>query len=83
LVCIGYAEGFWLPSYTIITTDPNEAMQAIHDGMSAILDPREYDEWLDRTKTERPLDQPDTRSLSGVSAFLIRLPPENGMVFGR
>jgi putative SOS response-associated peptidase YedK len=33
---------------TIITTDANEAMQKVHNRMPVILDPADYDEWLDR-----------------------------------
>ena len=29
-------------------------MQTIHNRMPAILAPRDYDEWLDRTEVERP-----------------------------
>lgn len=36
------------PTYTIITTEPNELMAGIHTRMPVILHPKEYDLWLDR-----------------------------------
>jgi putative SOS response-associated peptidase YedK len=37
---------------TIITTDANEAMRPIHNRMPVILDPSDYDEWLDRNEQD-------------------------------
>ena len=34
-------------SYTILTTKPNEALTKIHNRMPVILDPADYDAWLD------------------------------------
>jgi len=45
-------DGTSLPTVAIITTEPNEGMAAIHDRQPAILEPREYEEWL--TPSERP-----------------------------
>jgi putative SOS response-associated peptidase YedK len=53
-----------IDSFTLITTDANEATAAIHDRMPAILDPANYDRWLDPDFDEaaplvemlRPLD---------------------------
>jgi putative SOS response-associated peptidase YedK len=42
------ANGQWLQSYTIITTDANELMAPVHDRMPVILHPGDYDRWLDR-----------------------------------
>jgi putative SOS response-associated peptidase YedK len=36
-------------SCTIVTTEANQLMQPIHDRMPAILDPKDYAEWLDPT----------------------------------
>lgn len=36
-------------TFSIITTDPNEMMEDIHDRMPAILHPSEFDFWLDRS----------------------------------
>jgi putative SOS response-associated peptidase YedK len=41
-------EGKPVESSSIITTDANEAMAAVHNRMPVILDPKDYDEWLDR-----------------------------------
>jgi putative SOS response-associated peptidase YedK len=32
---------------TIITTQPNELMESIHDRMPVIIDPANYERWLD------------------------------------
>ncbi len=42
-----FKEGNALDSCTIITTDPNELMAKIHDRLPVILDPKDYDTWLD------------------------------------
>lgn len=41
-------KGEELPSYTIITTTPNELMKGIHDRMPVILEEKDYEQWLDR-----------------------------------
>jgi putative SOS response-associated peptidase YedK len=52
------ANGQWLQSYTIITTDANELMARVHDRMPVILHPGDYDRWLDRDydPTRPPID---------------------------
>jgi putative SOS response-associated peptidase YedK len=45
-------------SCTILTTEPNEAMSALHDRMPVILSPDDYDRWLS-TKIEEPEDVRD------------------------
>ena len=42
------ANGQWLQTYTIITTDANELMAAVHDRMPVILHPGDFNRWLDR-----------------------------------
>lgn len=41
-----------VPTVSIITTEANEAMSAVHDRQPAILEPRDYEEWLN--PAERP-----------------------------
>jgi len=41
------ATGQPLETYTVITTDPNELLQPIHNRMPVILSPRDYTRWLD------------------------------------
>ncbi len=41
-------EGKEFPSYTIITTAPNELVGEIHDRMPVILPEKHFDQWLDR-----------------------------------
>ncbi len=50
-------EGRWLQSFAIVTTEANELMSRVHPRMPVILEPRDYDRWLDRKETEQlPLD---------------------------
>ena len=46
--------GSVLETYTIITTDPNELVQPMHDRMPVILSPSDYDRWLEPGDPERP-----------------------------
>lgn len=39
--------GQWIKTCTILTTTPNAVTAGIPDRMPAILDPRDYDPWLD------------------------------------
>ena len=51
------AQGSWLQSYAIVTTEANELMAQIHPRMPVILQPTDFTRWLDRAETERlPLD---------------------------
>jgi putative SOS response-associated peptidase YedK len=47
-------EGEALETFTILTTDPNELMEAIHNRMPVILEPRDYDRWLEAGDPARP-----------------------------
>ena len=42
-------EGEEFPTYTIITTEPNELLSGIHNRMPVILGPKQYEPWLDRS----------------------------------
>ena len=51
------ATGQPLETYTIITTDPNELLEPIHNRMPVILSPQDYSRWLDPGKPSRlPID---------------------------
>jgi putative SOS response-associated peptidase YedK len=41
------ANGQWIKTFSILTTTPNAVTSAIHDRMPVILDPDNYDLWLD------------------------------------
>lgn len=56
-------------TYTMITTEPNEAVAQVHDRMPVILDPDDYDAWLD----------PAT-SVEELRSLLIPCPPEWFMI---
>jgi putative SOS response-associated peptidase YedK len=47
-------EGEALKTFTIITTDPNELMEPLHDRMPVILEPKDYDRWLDPGNPAQP-----------------------------
>ncbi len=38
--------GVVLESYALVTTEPNELVASIHDGLALILKPEDYDRWL-------------------------------------
>jgi putative SOS response-associated peptidase YedK len=47
-------EGAPLETFTILTTDPNQLMEPIHNRMPVILKPKDYDRWLDPGDPARP-----------------------------
>jgi putative SOS response-associated peptidase YedK len=47
-------EGELLETFTIITTDPNELTETLHDRMPVILERRDYDRWLEPCDPARP-----------------------------
>jgi len=63
-------EGKAIESCTIIVTDANEVLKSIHDRMPVILDPGDYDTWLD----------PDNRDVDRLRSLLRPYPP-NRMEF--
>jgi putative SOS response-associated peptidase YedK len=50
-------EGEALETFSILTTDANEVVEPVHNRMPVILEPKEYDRWLEPGSTERlPVD---------------------------
>lgn len=49
--------GETIESCTIITTEPNELMKSVHNRMPVILEPKDYDLWLDPEMKESELLQ--------------------------
>lgn len=47
-------EGPVLETFTILTTDPNEVAEKVHNRMPVILDPRDYDRWMQPGDPSRP-----------------------------
>jgi putative SOS response-associated peptidase YedK len=41
-------------TFTVITTDPNEVVQPLHDRMPVIIPERDYDRWLQPGDPDRP-----------------------------
>ena len=61
----GQPDAETLTSCAVITTEPNATMEPIHNRMPVILEPRDYDEWMDPKTTGtkalalvRPYDGP-------------------------
>lgn len=52
--------GTWIKTCTILTTTPNAVTSAVHDRMPVILDPSDYDLWLD----------PGMKDTKGISQML-------------
>jgi putative SOS response-associated peptidase YedK len=47
-------EGQPLETFTIVTTDPNELAEKVHNRMPVILEPRDYNRWMEPGDPERP-----------------------------
>jgi putative SOS response-associated peptidase YedK len=46
-----------LETFTIITTDPNQLLEPLHNRMPVILEPKDYDRWLTAGEpTQPPVD---------------------------
>jgi putative SOS response-associated peptidase YedK len=43
-----------LETFTVITTDPNELVEPMHNRMPVIIQPKDYDRWLIPGEPERP-----------------------------
>ena len=57
------AEGQWIKTCSILTTNPNALTSTVHDRMPVILDPGSYDLWLD----------PGMQDVNAISQLLKRL----------
>ncbi len=64
-------EGAPLESFTILTTDPNALVEPMHNRMPAILEPRDYDRWLNTS--------PDTSDPARPPVDLLRPFPAEKM----
>jgi putative SOS response-associated peptidase YedK len=60
-----------MDSCTIITTTPNDLMEKIHDRMPVILNPTDYEEWLD----------PQNQRLERLQQFLVPCASEDLVTF--
>jgi putative SOS response-associated peptidase YedK len=45
-----------LPTFTVITTDPTQVVQPMHDRMPVIIPERDYDRWLRADPNRPPID---------------------------
>jgi hypothetical protein len=48
--------GTALRSFAIVTTDPNEVVQPLHNRMPVIVPERDYDRWLGTESAQPPID---------------------------
>jgi putative SOS response-associated peptidase YedK len=66
----------WEPTFAVLTGEPNELMQPIHDRMTTILEPRDYAEYL--APAERPpihlLRVTDAEEMTAVETHKERAP---------
>ena len=46
--------GIELLTFTVITTDPNEVVERLHDRMPCIIPEKDYDRWLQPGDPDRP-----------------------------
>lgn len=60
-------DGAAIDSCALLTTEPNELLRPVHDRMPVILDPRDYELWLD----------PEVRKLERLTPLLRPYPPED------
>lgn len=70
-------EGEAMPSYTVLTTEPNEMVADYHDRMPVILSPDRYDAWLD---PELPMAQALAEILPPFPAEQMRSYPVSRLV---
>lgn len=61
-----YALREWGPSFGIVTTVPNEALAKVHNRAPVVLDPSEFDRWLD----------PQLRDPYAVRDLVMPTPPD-------
>jgi putative SOS response-associated peptidase YedK len=47
-------EGEPLETFTILTTDPNELAEPVHDRMPVILEPQDYARWMEPGDPKQP-----------------------------
>jgi putative SOS response-associated peptidase YedK len=47
---------FDMLTFTVITTDPNEMVEPLHDRMPAIIPQKDYDRWLKAPPDRLPMD---------------------------
>lgn len=77
-------EGDPLVTTCIITTGPNEVLAPIHDRMPVIIQPEDYDAWLDPRNTEKaallPLIRP--AEASSMSAYPVSPKINSGRIEG-
>ena len=64
-----------LETCTIVTTDASSRTRTIHDRMPVILDPRDYEQWLDPDVTEKACVEPLLRSYEAEDLVAVEVGP--------
>jgi len=59
-------DGLVIESCTLLTTEPNDLLAPVHNRMPVILDPKDYEQWLD----------PDLQAADGVKPLLRPFPSD-------
>lgn len=77
-------DGDSIRTCTIITTEPNELMASLHNRMPVILEPKDYEQWLDPTPQTPanllPLIQPfSTTKMSAYAVSTLVNKPSNDL----
>lgn len=73
------SEGDTIDSCTILTTEPNDLLRSFHDRMPVILEPKDYDRWLDPTLQDPEKLQPLLRPYDAekMSSYPVSLEVNN------
>jgi putative SOS response-associated peptidase YedK len=50
------ADAAWLSTYTVITTTATDEKGRVHDRAPVLIEPADWDRWLDRELTEAPVE---------------------------
>lgn len=70
------AEGLEWKTYSIVTTEPNREMAAVHNRMPVILHPDDEDAWLDPAKNTRRAVEPFLHPYEDGRLDMFKVSPE-------
>jgi putative SOS response-associated peptidase YedK len=68
----GNKNEFIVESFTIITTDPNEVLEPFHNRCPLIIEPKDYERWLEPAESSHlPIDLVRTYPAEGMKAWRV------------
>ena len=68
----GNKNEFIIESFTIITTDPNEVLEPFHNRCPLIIEPKDYERWLEPAESSHlPIDLVRTYPSEGMKAWRV------------